>query len=512
MTTRVALLSVSEKRGIEALAADLAVQGFSILSTGGTARALRAAGFAVTEVSELTGSPEVMDGRVKTLHPRVFAAILANLDEPAHRAVLQEWGLNAVSLVAVNLYPFAATAATPGVGEAELVENIDIGGPSLLRAAAKNHRHVTVVVDPDDYPRVGAALEPGEAGLAVRRELAVKAFRHTAAYDAAIAATLPHHLGLPPSLLMDSLAPWLGASETHLRYGENPHQQAILALPARPRGFAGFRQLQGKELSYNNLVDADAAWQIVADLPSHGVAIVKHAAPCGVALGSSAADAYPLALACDPVSAFGGVIASAWRLDGRTAAAMGELFAEVVIAPGFDEAALAVFARKKNLRVLEAPLAVGGQPRFRAVDGGLLVQSPDNGWEEEWRVVTQRAPSEEEARALQLAWRVAKHTPSNAVVLAMKGATVGIGGGQPSRVDSCRIAIEKARRFELSLEGTAAGSDAFFPFADGVELLAEAGVTAVVQPGGSIRDTEVITAADDHGMAMLFSGRRHFRH
>jgi phosphoribosylaminoimidazolecarboxamide formyltransferase/IMP cyclohydrolase len=512
VTTRVALLSVSEKRGVERFAAELVAQGFSLVSTGGTARALRAAGLAVREVSELTGSPEVMDGRVKTLHPRVFAAILANLDEPEHQKVLADWGLSPISLVAVNLYPFAATAARQGVTEAELVENIDIGGPSLLRAAAKNHRHVTVVVDPDDYPRVAAAMAAGGVDLALRRELAIKAFRHTAAYDAGIAATLPHHLETTPSLLLDALAPWLGAAEVTLRYGENPHQRAILALGPAARGFAAFRQLQGKELSYNNLVDADAAWQLVADLPSPGVAIVKHAAPCGVALGSIPAEAYTRALACDPVSAFGGVIASSLPLDAPAAAAVAELFAEVIVAPSFDDGALATLSRKKNLRLLEAPAAVGGAPRFRAIDGGLLIQTSDTGWEEDWRLVTERAPSDVETAALRLAWRVAKHTPSNAIVLASSESTVGIGGGQPSRVDSCQIAVEKARRFGLDLAGTAAGSDAFFPFPDGLELLAGAGITAVAQPGGSVRDAEVIAAANRCGVAMVFTGRRHFRH
>jgi phosphoribosylaminoimidazolecarboxamide formyltransferase / IMP cyclohydrolase len=509
---RNALLSVSEKRGIEKLAADLVALGFRLVSTGGTARALKASGLPVTEVSDLTGSPEVLDGRVKTLHPRVFAAILANLDEPDHRAVLADWGLEPFSVVVVNLYPFTATAAKPSVSETELIENIDIGGPSLLRAAAKNHRHVTVVVDPDDYPRVATAL--GEAGeqLGLRRELAIKAFRHTAAYDATIAATLPHHLDTPPSLLLDALAPWVGATETSLRYGENPHQSAVLALPASPRGFAAFRQLQGKELSYNNLVDADGAWQLAADLPSTGVVIVKHAAPCCVGLGATPAQAYERALACDPVSAFGGVIASSMSVDGEAAAKMAELFAEVIVAPGYDEAALATLARKKNLRVLEAPAAVGGAVRLKVIDGGLLIQTADSGWDEEWKTVTERAPSEQEMTALRLAWRVAKHTPSNAIVVATPEATVGIGGGQPSRVDSCRIAIEKAGRFGLDLHGTAVGSDAFFPFPDGPELLAAAGVTALAQPGGSMRDAEVIAAANRLGVAMVFTGRRHFRH
>ena len=506
------LLSVSDKRGLEGFARGLAGLGYEIVSTGGTARTLAGEGVPVREVTELTGIPEVLDGRVKTLHPRVFAAILADLDEPTHRKVLEDWALAPIALVAVNLYPFAATAARPGVKPADVIENIDIGGPSLLRAAAKNHRHVTVVVDPDDYPAVLDALRAGGTSVELRRRLAIKAFRHTAAYDAAIAYQLPRHLGLEPSLLLEGLAPWLAAEEVPLRYGENPHQSAVFARPAAARGLAAFEQLQGKELSYNNLMDADGAWRLVHDLPSAGVAIIKHGGPCGAGLGDSAATAYVRALACDPVSAFGGVIASSLPLDEEAAKRIGELFAEVVIAPALDDRARNVFSAKKNLRVLLAPPPVGGTPRLRVVDGGLLVQTADEGWQEDWRAVTRRAPSEEESAALALAWRVAKHAPSNAVVAASATATIGIGAGQPSRVDSCRIAVEKARSAGLSLAGSAAGSDAFFPFPDGVEVLAAAGVTAVAQPGGSVRDAEVIAAADRLGLAMVFTGRRHFRH
>lgn len=509
---RHALLSVSDKAGVEELGRALAGLGFGLLSTGGTARALRAAGLAVREVSDLTGTPEVMDGRVKTLHPRVFAAILADLDAAEHRRVLEEWGLGPIAVVAVNLYPFAATAARAGVTPEELIENIDIGGPSLIRAAAKNHRHVTVVVDPADYPRVAAALRTGEVPLSLRCELALKAFRHTAAYDATIAAVLPHRLGQPGSPTFAALAPWLGGTEVPLRYGENPHQPAVLVRPERPSGLGAFRQIQGKELSYNNLQDADAAWRLVWDLPAPGVVIVKHAAPCGVGLGAAPADAYRRALACDPVSAFGGVIASSHALDGEAAAALAELFAEVVVAPAFSPEALAALAARKGLRVLEAPRPGTGQPRLRVIDGGLLIQGPDEGWDEGWRVATAREPTAAESQALALAWRVAKHTLSNAVVVATGDGTVGIGGGQPSRVDAARIAIERARGFGLPLAGTAAGSDAFFPFPDGVEVLAAAGVTAIAQPGGSVRDREVIAAADRLGLAMVFTGRRHFRH
>ncbi|HPC84522.1 MAG TPA: bifunctional phosphoribosylaminoimidazolecarboxamide formyltransferase/IMP cyclohydrolase [Thermoanaerobaculaceae bacterium] len=507
-----ALLSVSEKAGIEELGRALAGLGFELLSTGGTARTLRAAGLAVREVSDFTGTPEVMDGRVKTLHPRVFASVLADLDSPEHRRVLAEWGLEPISVVVVNLYPFVATAARAGVSADELIENIDIGGPSLIRAAAKNHRHVTVVVDPADYPRVVAALREGETPLPLRRELALKAFRHTAAYDATIAGVLPRHLEQPGSLLFEALAPWLGGQESALRYGENPHQQAVLVRPVSPGGLGAFHQLQGKELSYNNLQDTDGAWRLVWDLPRPGVAIVKHAAPCGVGVDARPLEAYRQALACDPVSAFGGVIASSHPVDEETALALAELFAEVVVAPAYSPEALAVLAGKKGLRVLEAPRPAGHPLRLRTIDGGLLIQTADEGWEENWQTVTAREPSEGELEALHLAWRVAKHTLSNAIVMATGRGTVGIGGGQPSRVDAARVAIGRARSFGLPLSGTAAGSDAFFPFPDGVEVLAEAGVTAIAQPGGSVRDREVIAAADRLGLAMVFTGRRHFRH
>jgi len=509
---RQALISVSDKAHLAELGRGLAGLGFDIVSTGGTARALHEAGVAVTEVSALTGTPEVLDGRVKTLHPRVFAGVLADLDRDEHRAVLDEWQVAPIAVVAVNLYPFAATAARPGVRPDEVVEQIDIGGPSLVRAAAKNHRHVLVVVDPADYARVLEALRGGGDLSPLRRELAVKAFRHTAAYDAAIAAELPRHLELAPSLLWDGLAPWLGAGEVPLRYGENPHQQAVFARAVRAAGLGAFVQLQGKELSYNNLMDADGAWRLAHDLPAAGVAIIKHASPCGVALAADAAAAYRQAFACDPVSAFGGVIASSLPLDAGAAEAISAQFAEVVIAPGVDAGARAVFARKKNLRVLEAEPATCGAPRLRVVDGGLLVQTPDHGWDESWQVVTRRQPAPSELAGLQLAWRVAKHVPSNAIVVANGEATLGIGGGQPSRVDACRIAVEKARAAGLDLAGSCAGSDAFFPFPDGLEALAAAGVAAVAQPGGSVRDEEVIAAADALGMAMAFTGRRHFRH
>jgi phosphoribosylaminoimidazolecarboxamide formyltransferase/IMP cyclohydrolase len=508
-----AIVSVSDKRGLEPFVTGLVELGWEVASTGGTARAMRAAGIAVTDVTALTEWPEALGGRVKTLHPRIFAGILADLDEAEHRAVLADWNARPVALVVVNLYPFAAVAARAGVTREEVVENIDIGGPSLVRAAAKNHKHVAVVVDPSDYDRVLAASRGGTISLELRQELAVKAFRHTAAYDLAIAGTLPRHLGLVPSAAITALAPWLGGEELPLRYGENPHQSALLVRERVPRGLAAYTQLQGKELSYNNLVDADGAWRLVHDLPRTGVAIVKHASPCGVGLGETVAAAYTRALGCDPVSAFGGVIAASSPCNADAARKITEIFAEVVVLPACEDEARAVFAAKKNLRVLLAPPPVAGASRIRAIDGGLLVQSADEGWDEEaWTVATERTPSATELSALHLAWRVAKHATSNAVVIANGNGTVGIGAGQPSRVDSCRIAIERARAFGLPTAGTAAGSDAFFPFPDGVETLAAGGVTAIAQPGGSLRDAEVIAAANRLGIAMVLTGRRHFRH
>jgi phosphoribosylaminoimidazolecarboxamide formyltransferase/IMP cyclohydrolase len=357
-----------------------------------------------------------------------------------------------------------------------------------------------------------AALRAGSLDGEMRAELAVKAFHHTAAYDATIAATLPRYLGLQPSLVARAVAPWLDGEQIPLRYGENPHQDAIVVRSKRPSGLGAFTQSQGKDLSYNNLMDTDGAWRLVHDLPAPGVAIIKHAGPAGVGIGPDAASAYARALACDPVSAFGGVIASTLPVDGEAARRITELFAEVVVALEIDEEARRVFAAKKNLRVLTAQPPGPGLPRLRVIDGALLAQTPDEGWEESWRTVTRRSPTDEETAAVTLAWRVAKHAPSNAIVIASPSATVGVGAGQPSRVDSCRIAVEKARAANLSLAGTAAGSDAFFPFPDGVELLASAGVTAIAQPGGSVRDADVIAAADRLGLAMVFTGRRHFRH
>ncbi len=507
-----ALLSVSDKSGLEELGRGLAALGYRVLSTGGTARALRAAGVEVEEVSSYTGFPEILDGRVKTLHPKVFAGILATGTDD-HRAQIEGLGIAPIDLVVVNLYPFRATVEREGVTAEEAVERIDIGGPSLIRAAAKNHELVTVVVDPGDYREVLDALQHGGTDLELRRRLAVKAFRHTAAYDAFIASRLPGLLGLEGDAPAAVAAGLLEAETLGLRYGENPHQWGLLARLPGAGGLAWARQHQGKELSYNNLGDATGAWRLVWDLPGPGVAVIKHANPCGVALGGDMADAFRLARATDPVSAFGGVIAASRPVGGGFAEAVVEQFAEVVIAPGYEPEALEIFAGKKNLRVLEAEPPAGGFPVIKPVDGGWLLQAADEGWDgEERRVVTKRQPDAGETAALELAWRVVKHVSSNAIVVGGERRILGIGAGQMSRVDAARIAVDKAREQGHDLAGSVAASDAFFPFPDGVEALAEAGVRAVIQPGGSIRDQRVIEACDALGVAMVFTGRRHFRH
>jgi phosphoribosylaminoimidazolecarboxamide formyltransferase/IMP cyclohydrolase len=510
--SRHALVSVSDKTNLEVLAPRLIEAGWTVLSTGGTARALRELGCAVTEVSEHIGFPEVLDGRVKTLHPRVFAGVLAT-DSEDHQAELDSHGIPRVDLVVVNLYPFRETIARADVTAAEAVEQIDIGGPSLIRAAAKNHDRVTVVVDPADYARVAEALAAGGPDLELRRELAVAAFAHTAAYDAAIAAHLP---GLLDGQQRESAAVAEGllrADARSLRYGENPHQRGELYVQQPSAGLASCRQHQGKELSFNNLGDASGAWRLVCDLPSPGAVVIKHANPCGVGLADDMAEAFRLARATDPISAFGGVIAANRPVGAAFAEAVVEQFAEVVIAPGYDAEALEVFGRKRNLRVLEAAPAIAGGRTIRSIDGGWLVQDADAGWDDEKReVVTDSEPSEEELAALELAWRVCKHVGSNAIVVGNQRAILGVGAGQMSRVDAARIAVDKAREHDHDLAGSVAASDAFFPFPDGIEALAEAGVRAVIQPGGSIRDEQVVEACNRLGVAMVFTGRRHFRH
>ncbi len=502
---RRALISVFDKRGVADLARGLVRLGLEIVSTGGTLDLLRREGIPVTAVSDVTGFPEILDGRVKTLHPRIHGGILARRSDPSHHAQIAEHGITPIDLVVVNLYPFERTVAG-GASFDEAVEMIDIGGPAMVRAAAKNHQGVAVVIDPDDYPAILQALESGGGTIddAMRRRLAAKAFAHTRDYDAAIAAWLASSSQLRVDL----------EQVMELRYGENPHQAgAVYARSGGPGVLGGFQQLQGKPLSWNNLLDADAARKIVALFAEPAVVIVKHNNPCGVGRGANLAEAYGRALVTDPVSAFGSIIALNRPADIRFAEALADLFVEVLIAPGFEEEARERFAAKKNLRVLECPLyqPAGGEVELRPVDGGFLAQPPDAFPDDPaaWTCPTRRQPTAEERRALELAWKVCRYVKSNAIVVANADQTVGIGAGQMSRVDSCRLATEKA---QLPLAGTAAASDAFFPFRDGLDALARAGITAVVQPGGSKRDDEIIAAADEQGIAMLLTGVRHFRH
>ncbi len=511
--TKLALISVSDKTGLDRLGPRLQELGWRLLSTGGTARALRGAGCEVTEVGDHTGFPEILDGRVKTLHPRVFAGILAAPGDD-HASQLDEHDIPAIDLVVVNLYPFRETVARDGVGLAEAIEQIDIGGPSLIRAAAKNHARVTVLVDSEDYGPVTDELAEGTVADATRQRLAVKAFRYTAAYDAAIAARLPGLMGeeTPAISAAAGIASELiDGRAGQLRYGENPHQWGLVITGGG--GLAGATQHQGKALSYNNLGDATGAWRLVWDLPAAGVAIIKHANPCGVGLADDMTEAFRIARATDPTSAFGGVIVANRPVDADFAAAVAEQFAEVVVAPGYDEAALEVFAAKKNLRVLQAGPAAAAGTVIRDVDGGFLLQQRDAGWDGEKRETAgRRAPSDEESAALELAWRVVKHVGSNAIVVGSRDRILGIGAGQMSRVDAAKIAVAKAEEHGHDLTGSVAASDAFFPFPDGVEALHAAGVRAVIQPGGSIRDADVVDASDRLGVAMVMTGRRHFRH
>jgi phosphoribosylaminoimidazolecarboxamide formyltransferase/IMP cyclohydrolase len=523
---RRALLSVSDKSGLVELGRALARRDVELVSTGGTAKALRDAGLEVKDVSDLTGFPEMMDGRVKTLHPMVHGGLLAVRDNADHAAAMEAHGIGAIDLVVVNLYPFAQTVAK-GAGRDEIIENIDIGGPSMVRSAAKNHEFVAIVTDPADYAELIAAVDESDAttSLDLRKRLAAKAFAATAAYDSAIAswfAFAGQGRMFPETL---PLAMKLGEE---LRYGENPHQKAALYLPLGPHagGIAQARQVQGKELSYNNYNDADAALELVSEFAGSGPAcvIVKHANPCGVARAGSLLQAYSAAFACDTVSAFGGIVAVNQPLTRETADAMTRIFTEVVIAPDADAGALEVFARKKNLRLLlTGSLPDPGRAglSLKSIAGGYLLQSRDNGRlaASDFKVVTKRPPTEQELADCLFAWTVAKHVKSNAIVYARDGATAGIGAGQMNRLESARIAAWKARDAaekggwgEARTIGSAVASDAFFPFADGLLAAVEAGATAVIQPGGSIRDEEVIAAADEAGLAMVFTGMRHFRH
>ena len=520
---RQALISVSDKSGLVEFARGLARFDVRILSTGGTAKLLAENGVPVTEVSYHTGFPEMLDGRVKTLHPKIHGGLLARRDVPAHLAAIKQAGIEPIDLVVVNLYPFARTVAGPGCTLEEAIENIDIGGPAMLRSAAKNHGGVAVVADSADYPRV--LEEMGRSGGAIsagtRFALAKKVFAHTAAYDAAISNYLtglgadgkrmefPERLTLQFEKLQD------------MRYGENPHQSAAFYRDGTPvaGGLAGYRQLQGKELSYNNIADSDAAWECVKTFGKPACVIVKHANPCGVAIAKTLKEAYERAFATDPVAAFGGIIAVNRPLDGAAAVAISGQFVEVVIAPEVPEEARKALSSKANVRVLEVPLEVptgaGASPfDMKRVGGGLLVQSPDsrNVSAADLRVVTRAKPTAAQFEDLLFAWRVAKFVKSNAIVFCGEGRTLGVGAGQMSRVDSARIAVIKAGNAELSLAGSVVGSDAFFPFRDGVDVVAQAGARAIIQPGGSVRDEEVIAAADELGVAMVFTGFRHFRH
>ena len=520
-----ALISVSDKSGLLELAAALAARGVELASTGGTARALADAGFRVRDVAELTGFPEMMDGRVKTLHPGVHGGLLAVREDPAHEAAMLAHNIAPIDLLIVNLYPFEETLRR-GVGFDEMIENIDIGGPAMIRGAAKNHGDVAVVVDPADYRGLIEEIErfDGATSLKFRRALAQKAYARTAAYDAAISNWLAEEIG-------EAAPAWRafgGKLASAMRYGENPHQTAAFYLAPQARaGVATARQMQGKELSYNNVNDTDAAYELVCEFDparTAAVAIIKHANPCGVAEAPTLLEAYEKALACDPVSAFGGIVAVNRRLDAAAARKIVEIMTEVIIAPEADDEALAIVGAKKNLRLLIAgalpdPRAPG--LLVRSVAGGLLVQSRDNAVVDDMTltVVSKRQPSVGELADMRFAWRVAKHVKSNAIVYARDGATVGIGAGQMSRVDSSRVAARKAEDAakaagvaEPATRGSVVASDAFFPFADGLLAAVEAGATAVIQPGGSLRDAEVVAAADAAGLAMVFTGMRHFKH
>lgn len=522
---KTALLSVSDKAGLPELARDLAARGVKLLSTGGTAQAIRDAGLDVIDVAELTGFPEMMDGRVKTLHPRVHGGLLALRDNAEHVQSMEAHGIEAIDLLVVNLYPFEQTVAAEADYDT-CIENIDIGGPAMIRAAAKNHAFVSVVTDPEDYAAVLAELDAneGETTYAFRQKLAQTAYARTAAYDAAVSTWMAGALELEAP----RRRAFAGTLAQTLRYGENPHQDAAFYTDGTNRpGVATATQLQGKALSYNNINDTDAAFELVAEFDSANgpaCAIIKHANPCGVAQGATMAEAYARAFDCDRTSAFGGIIALNQTLDGATAEKISEIFTEVVIAPAADDDARAVFAKKKNLRLL----VTGGLPdlrktslTYRQVAGGMLVQDKDTGFVtmEDLKVVTKRAPTDAEMTDLMFAWKVAKHVKSNAIIYVKDGATVGVGAGQMSRVDSTRIAARKAEDMADAMgldapltAGSVVASDAFFPFADGLITAAEAGATAIIQPGGSMRDNEVIEAADEAGLAMVFTGMRHFRH
>jgi len=514
---RRAILSVTDKTGLPDFARRLAGLGVELISTGGTAKLLRDSGIAVRDVAELTGFPEMLDGRVKTLHPKVHGGILHRRQDATHVAAIAEHDIPPIDMVVVNLYAFEKTASKPGVQFEELVENIDIGGPSMIRSAAKNFHDVAVLTSPADYHAIAEEMtrSSGSLSLATKWRLAQKAFATTAAYDSSIASTLERvsangnfqlrgSEGFPQTLRLSF------QKKLDLRYGENPHQKAAMYSDGSDAGVANARQLQGKDLSYNNIVDVQAAWDLAQEFDEPVCAIIKHTNPCGVATGQTLAEAYQRALECDPVSAFGGVIGVNRPVDSEAADEMHKLFLEVIAAPAFDEPARAKFASKKNLRLVEV-VSANQEWVLKNVSGGMLVQDADTRalQESDLKVVTKRAPTAEEKRALLFAWKVCKHVKSNAIVYARDRQTVGVGAGQMSRVDSSKIGAMKA---QLPLKGTVAASDAFFPFPDGVEEIAKAGATAIIQPGGSQRDSAAIEAADRLGLAMIFTGVRHFRH
>jgi phosphoribosylaminoimidazolecarboxamide formyltransferase/IMP cyclohydrolase len=524
MTT--ALLSVSDKTGILEFAQALHARGVKLLSTGGTARLLADAGLPVTEVAEVTGFPEMLDGRVKTLHPRIHGGLLARRDVPAHMAALAEHGINTIDLLVINLYPFAQATARPDCTLEDAIENIDIGGPAMLRAAAKNWADVGVVIAPTDYPQVLAELDAGGLTRATKFGLARKVYAHTAAYDGMItnylSALEPGAEERPAAVPQRSDYPVVFnlqlVKTQDMRYGENPHQSAAFYRELKPAAgtLAQWQQLQGKELSFNNIADADAAWECVktfGDVPA--CVIIKHANPCGVAVGANPLEAYAKALKTDPTSAFGGIIAFNRPLDAAAAEAVAKQFVEVIIAPVVTPEARAIFAAKQNVRLLEVPLAAGGNVLdFKRVGGGMLLQGTDakNVGPAELKVVSSLQPTPQQMDDLMFAWKVAKFVKSNAIVFCAGGMTMGVGAGQMSRIDSARIAGIKAGHAGLSLVGTAVASDAFFPFRDGLDVVVDAGATCVIQPGGSMRDAEVIAAANERGVAMVFTGTRHFRH
>ncbi|MEP6781229.1 MAG: bifunctional phosphoribosylaminoimidazolecarboxamide formyltransferase/IMP cyclohydrolase [Gemmatimonadaceae bacterium] len=507
-----ALLSVSDKNGLIPFAAQLVALGFDLVSTGGTSRALRDAGLAVKDVSEITGFPEMLDGRVKTLHPVVHGGLLARRDVPEHMKAIADHNIGTIDLVVVNLYPFRETAARASVHAEEVIENIDIGGPSMLRSAAKNFEAVWVVVDPSDYSKVLDAIAAGGDHLAFRRLLAEKVYAHTSSYDAAITQWFAAQRNEP----FPDRFPLSFEKQQSLRYGENPQQRAAFYVEKPGAGLGGLKQLGGKELSFNNFLDLEGA--LLATEPFDDqpcCAIIKHTTPCGLGTGTNALEAYQKALACDPVSAFGSVIAFTVPVDAAAAEAISSLFVECIVAPAFDDGAVEILGRKKNLRVLAGKASwAKGAMDFKRVRGGLLVQdrAPMPQIDRNWNIVTTRQPSADEHRNLTFAWRAVASVKSNAIVLVRDGATIGIGAGQMSRVDASFLAVHKAKSVGHETVGSVLGSDAFFPFRDGIDHAAEAGVKAIVQPGGSVRDAEVIAAANEHGMTMVFTGERLFRH